>query len=80
MSTTFSHLNGVKVFTSPLAVKQTWKTEVRKHPAEKRRRRWAVVRFAVETPCVIQTPLGLFVHPSIYAQFRKQAHEYIATL
>lgn len=69
-------LHGIPVFQSALAVSVSWKWEVRKHPTNKRRRRWAAVRVKLETPCALQTPLGLFLHPVLFAQLRKQEHDH----
>lgn len=70
------NFNGIPVFESALAVMHSSKWEVRKHPTPKRRKRWAPVRVSIETPCAFQTPMGLILHPVLFAQLKGQLHAY----
>lgn len=68
---------GIPVFENPLAIRLSWRWEVSKHPTPKRRKRWAPVRVRVETPCAYETPLGVVMHPVLFAQLKGQWHEHI---
>lgn len=61
---------GLRVFESAWAVTLSWKWVVRKHPTPKRRKRWAPVRMRVETPCAYETPMGVVMHPVLFAQLK----------
>ena len=69
-------LYGMRVFASDLAVSTTVKWLVKKHPTRKRRKAWGVHRVEVKTPCVFQTPMGFFMHPTLIAQLKREKHEH----
>lgn len=60
-------LGGVKVFSSPFAERvEVTHVVVKTHPRA-RRRRYSVRRVETRVACALQTPMGLFVHPTIFA-------------
>lgn len=65
-------LHGIQVYSSPLAeiISSHW--EVKKHPTKKRRRSWRPVRIEERKPAVLQTPMGLFMHPTLLAQLKPE--------
>lgn len=67
---------GIPVFSSPLAEQVVYHWEVQKHPTKKRRRNWKPVRVEERKPCAYQTPMGIFMHPTLYAKLREHSESY----
>lgn len=64
-------LNGIRVriTLSAVSIESAW--EIRKHPADKRRRRWAAVQVEITKPACYRTAQGLIIHPTLWAQLAK---------
>lgn len=77
MSYTQALFNGIPIFTNPLAVQVTSYWEVQKHPTRKRRKCWKSVRVEVRNPCAYQTPMGIVMHPTLYAKLKREVHEHV---
>ena len=61
-------INGLRIFVNPMCERlKVWHT-VERHPIKKRRRAWSVRRHEKREPCAYQTPQGIFMHPTLYAQ------------
>lgn len=68
--------NGIPVFSHPLAEHVSRHWEVKKHPIKKRRRSWRPVRIEVRKPVAYQTPMGIFMHPTLLAQLKRELGQY----
>ena len=65
-------LNGIPAYSSPLAeiVSHSW--GIKKHPIKKRRRSWRPVRIEERKPAAYQTPVGIFMHPTLLAALERE--------
>ncbi|WKL16591.1 hypothetical protein QYQ99_03275 [Comamonas testosteroni] len=68
--------NGIPVFSHPLAERVSHHWEVKKHPTKKRRRSWRPVRIEERTPVAYQTPMGIFMHPSLLEKLKRELGQY----
>lgn len=69
-------LYGIRVYSSPLAEHVSHHWEVKKHPIKKRRRSWRPVRIEVRKPVAHQTPMVIFMHPTLLAQLKRELGKY----
>lgn len=68
-------MSGLRIFSNPLCVstKVTW--HIVKHPTQKRRRNWRVVRSVEQKPCAYTLADGsVHMHPTLYAKLRQATH------
>lgn len=66
-------LNGIKVITHPLAVETIVTFKVARHPIQKRRRNWHVVRLVNVQPCAYMVGDVMYAHPDLVQKLKMQA-------
>lgn len=62
---------GLKIYQNPLCVQVKVSHVIDKLPG-KRRRRFRVRRVETSTPCIYQTPQGIYMHPELYRRMTQE--------